>query len=233
MTETTFIYGLVDPRTGMLRYVGKADNPSKRWYDHLCSPKSEHTHKANWIKQLRADNCRPELIIIEEVPTAKWQESEQSWIRHFRSLGCDLTNGNDGGVGGVCPTKAVREKMSLSQRGKPRNPASIEKMRITKTGKPNPKLKGRWVDPAHLAAMVEAARSPKARERQCKAAKERANRPENITRMKIDNPATRPDVRAKLSIVARSRRGTFTGRKHSPESIEKMRQAALARKARK
>jgi hypothetical protein len=43
-------------------------------------------------------------------------EAEKKWIKHYKDLGCDLTNGTEGGDGG---------KMS---------PESIEKMKSKKTG---------------------------------------------------------------------------------------------------
>jgi hypothetical protein len=33
--KTTFIYALIDPRTKQPKYIGKANKPEKRLYEHL------------------------------------------------------------------------------------------------------------------------------------------------------------------------------------------------------
>ena len=53
MNMTTKIYTLTDPITNQVRYVGKSNNPLKRYYKHLNeSLKSTKTHKNNWINKL-------------------------------------------------------------------------------------------------------------------------------------------------------------------------------------
>ncbi len=233
MPETTFIYGLVDPRTQELRYVGKANNPSQRWYNHLCTTEREHNHKANWIKQLRQIGMKPEWFSIEEVDQSQWQEAEIFWIRYFTYIGCNLTNGNEGGMGGVSPTPEVRQKRSVALRGRPKNPESVEKMRLTKTGKPNPKLKGRHVPAEHLKRMGELARTPEARAKQKISHKLRANRPENIARMKTNNPASRPEARAKISAAKKGRAAHKKGQRYSAEHRAKLCVSARERERRK
>lgn len=47
-----------------------------------------------------------------------WQEREQFWIEHYKTLGHDLTNGTAGGDGIHNPTEQTRRNMSLAQSGK-------------------------------------------------------------------------------------------------------------------
>jgi hypothetical protein len=49
---TITIYGLVDPRTNVLRYVGQAINPVKRHSRHCHPDKTDRTHRAAWIRNL-------------------------------------------------------------------------------------------------------------------------------------------------------------------------------------
>ena len=71
--ETTFIYALIDPRTGAIRYVGKADDPEYRLSQHLIDDGREKSYKASWIRSLRAQGLRPLIRIIDEVLGTEWQ----------------------------------------------------------------------------------------------------------------------------------------------------------------
>lgn len=125
MTSAVKIYGLVDPRTQQLRYVGKTSKRriKDRLFCHLgharlAGPKR---HVLAWVSGLLSDGLRPEIFVIEEVPSgADWKEVEQFWIAYFRSIGADLCNrsiGGDGGLG-VRLTAAQREqKLKSVKRG--------------------------------------------------------------------------------------------------------------------
>ena len=62
-----FIYGLIDPRTGCLRYIGKTANPKVRLADHVCPERRDQSHRACWIRGLTKLNLRPLLEVLEEV----------------------------------------------------------------------------------------------------------------------------------------------------------------------
>jgi len=99
MRETTFIYALKDPRTNIIRYVGKANDPYVRYRHHLIKCRDKNTHKRNWINNLRNQNLKPILEILEEVPIDKWKEYEKMYIKKYSDEGCDLMNYTDGGDG--------------------------------------------------------------------------------------------------------------------------------------
>jgi hypothetical protein len=107
--EIIFIYGLADPKTLVLRYVGKSRNPYKRVKEHLYEAKTskQRTYKNNWIRSLP---CAPACVILEAVPEDCWQECERKWISLLRSR-MSLVNGSDGGEG-VTFTPDVRRRMS-------------------------------------------------------------------------------------------------------------------------
>lgn len=100
---TTFIYALAE-QTGEIRYVGKSDNPQKRYKRHLGLFENKPTHKSRWIKSLLEKNEKPNLLILEEVDSSEWEIAEKKWISHFRSMGNKLTNTLDGGQGGATIT---------------------------------------------------------------------------------------------------------------------------------
>lgn len=107
----TIIYGLLDPRTRELRYIGKTiqGTTKKRLKNHLSTAHKEHTHKARWIKSLLASGERPICIELVRAP-GNDNELERVYIRGFITSGAQLTNLSAGGEGGA-PSREVIEKM--------------------------------------------------------------------------------------------------------------------------
>lgn len=80
-----FIYVLRDPRTNVVRYVGKTKNPSDRKKAH-SSPsqvRGQGIGKIEWTMELISLGLRPQFEIIEECEAGKWQERERFWIAHY------------------------------------------------------------------------------------------------------------------------------------------------------
>ena len=51
------IYGLLDPRTNNIRYVGKTSRSlNERLSAHLRSNQGKNNHKHNWISLLKKEN---------------------------------------------------------------------------------------------------------------------------------------------------------------------------------
>jgi hypothetical protein len=99
---TTSIYGLVDPTTGYVRYVGKSVDTNFRLRRHLSKVGlKEKTHKANWLNSLVAKGLKPDIILLENTSTSNWQRAEKKWIAYYRNLPGypPLTNGTSGGDG--------------------------------------------------------------------------------------------------------------------------------------
>lgn len=137
MSKTTFIYVLKDPRTGECRYVGKANNPKKRLAVHFAKSLKPKTHLQTWIKHLLSLGLRPTLEILEEVPESQWAFWEREYIRVFRLIGFNLTNGTDGGEGSHNPTPEVKAKQSNSLLGRAKPPfteAHKEAIRLSRLG---------------------------------------------------------------------------------------------------
>jgi len=95
---STFIYALCDPRTFEVRYVGKSDDPYKRYCHHLMD--KAKTYKVNWIQSLLKVGLLPIRQILEECDKSIWEQREQDWINFYKKIGSNLTNIADGGVGG-------------------------------------------------------------------------------------------------------------------------------------
>jgi hypothetical protein len=128
---TTFIYGLKDPRTNEIRYVGKSNKPKSRYSAHLKKAPIAKTKCYCWINSLLKLNLKPTLVILEEVLETEWGVKEDYWISQFDNL----TNLIDGGK--FCPmlVPEIVEKMKLTRKlnNKPVSQETRDKLRITTT----------------------------------------------------------------------------------------------------
>jgi len=92
----TFIYGLYSDEDGIVRYVGKADDPVHRLRRHIQQRNNTNTHKNSWIKKVLLQGKKIDYKILEEVDSEIWQERERYWISQFDNL----VNTSKGGLGG-------------------------------------------------------------------------------------------------------------------------------------
>ena len=113
------IYLLCDPITNEVRYVGKAINLYIRIRKHHNESRLKaKTHKNNWIKSLLTQGLKAKVLVIEEcLCENSLNEAEKKWIKYYKQIGCDLTNGTEGGDGGKMSQEAI-EKMRTSKIGK-------------------------------------------------------------------------------------------------------------------
>jgi group I intron endonuclease len=127
------IYGLIDPRTNVVRYIGYTKHSiEKRCREHLFpSSLISDTYKNHWIKSLLSVGLKPLPITIEEINHEDRVGREQFWIEFYKSK--DLTNGTAGGDGMIDPSDYTREKMSKSKLGTKRPPDVCQ--RISKGGR--------------------------------------------------------------------------------------------------
>lgn len=95
----TFIYGLIDPRSESIRYVGKSANPAHRLSVHLDYKNSRTSMKSKWIHDLAMLGMQPSLVILEDVESGESDSAEKKWITYYLEQGSDLVNSNKGGRG--------------------------------------------------------------------------------------------------------------------------------------
>lgn len=197
--DTTFIYALLDPRTGEIRYVGKADNPEKRLLDHLRQCNYGETHRARWLRSLIVDGLRPLLEVIDEVADTEWEAAECAYIAFYKECGHPLVNATPGGESpgggkdhplyGKPRPSATRTKISAALKGKCQGPLSA----------------------AHRAKISMARKGLVVSE---------------VTRAKLRaaNTGWKPSPEQRAKLVA-----ALIGRKHSPATIAKIRASAKGR----
>lgn len=155
MLSKYLVYGLLDPRDGTLRYVGKSSTGMERAKQHTrpSSCRSGHNwNKTRWYRELDALGLRPVPILIEEAIDPKSVNAlECFYIASFRSVGAELFNKLDGGELEYTPgsrkvsretrqrlseshkgqriTEEVKKKISEANKGKKKPPEMREKMK--------------------------------------------------------------------------------------------------------
>lgn len=87
----TYIYGLVDPRTSLIAYIGKSNDVYARWEQHISDTKN--AAKAAWVRQLMASGIAPIVVILETVDdSGDWDTAERWWIAQGIRTGWPLLN---------------------------------------------------------------------------------------------------------------------------------------------
>jgi len=111
-TEITYIYVLIDPKDGSVRYVGKTSNPKSRLSGHITECKKEkYKHRrANWIRSLLIENLKPIIKFIKVCPLNDFEKVEEHYISVFKSD--KLTNSDETGQGNKNRIKEVLIRQS-------------------------------------------------------------------------------------------------------------------------
>lgn len=114
-----FIYGLVDPRTEQVRYIGQTKDIKRRLRNHLNDAKrGVRSHKFSWIRKLITSGVKPKITVIEKCNGSIADEREQYWISYYREKEVGLTNQTDGGFGVRGYVRTDEEKRTISKRMK-------------------------------------------------------------------------------------------------------------------
>lgn len=139
------IYGLSDPETGEIRYVGyTAKAAERRLAAHIQEArkgKFDYRHKNWWIRSLLENGQSPRVSILEVIQDGvAWQERESYWIKFLRDSGSRLCNHTSGGDGVRDPDGSVKKRIGDALRGRKLPPRSIEhRQNISRARKGKPK----------------------------------------------------------------------------------------------
>ncbi len=127
------IYGLIDPVTLIIRYVGRSS-----W--GLTRPKAHWTAKgrtrvANWIKGLRVRGAKYLIVVLEHTAPENIAQCEMWWIAYGRLSGWNLTNLTDGGEGaiGVVRSPETRKRLSSALTGRKASAETCANMSAAKS----------------------------------------------------------------------------------------------------
>jgi hypothetical protein len=82
-----YVYGLVDPRTNQVRYVGASIDPWRRRSEHLSEARSaSQSAKALWLRDLLATGGQPQVLILGRTARDDWRSIEERWIASYTNL---------------------------------------------------------------------------------------------------------------------------------------------------
>lgn len=212
------IYGLIDPRTRLIRYVGMSSSGLKRPSAHRrASQLVRRTRCVSWIKSLLAEGLDYEIVVLEEVASkTALVATEIWWIAYGRASGWPLTNLTDGGEGriGHRASEDTRRKMSEAQRGRKHTAESKAKIAAAHTGM-------RHSDEAKAKnASAHKGRTASASTRAKMSAARRGKKLTPEHKAKLLATARTPEAVAKNAATRR-------GAKRTPESRARMSAAAL------
>lgn len=220
------IYTLSDPRDGAVRYVGYTRQGIARFHAHLTeSRRGKGSAKCNWIRDVESVGAIPGFAVVETGEGDGWPDAERKWITYHRERGADLTNRVEGGGGPPVNyrpppfTAKHRANMSAAKMGKKLRPMSAQaraniaaaQRRRVKRAPPSTEVRER------IAASLTGKKL---------SAEHRANVAASMLGKKrgaysIDSDEHRAKIAARVP--------PMLGRKHSEETLAKMR-AAFARR---
>jgi sulfur transfer protein SufE len=129
-----FIYSLLDPLDGRIRYIGKSIRPKERLQNHMNE--ISNCHRSHWLQSLKKKGLKPEMRILEELEHSEnWQQREKHWIKIGRSLGWPLTNNTNGGDGVEGLPPETRERMRKVWLGRKHSPETLIKLSKASKGR--------------------------------------------------------------------------------------------------
>lgn len=154
------LYGLLDPRSKNLRYLGITSRSlAQRFSEHLYPRHMDKTYRANWIHQLRALNMQPIPVPLAEFSNRQDAcDAEIWWAAKSKAAGLPMVNTAPGGdiphmlgrkhtpetrakIQRALNRPETRKKLSLVSKGKQKGPLSPiirEKISRALRGKPKP-----------------------------------------------------------------------------------------------
>lgn len=223
-----FIYILIDPQTNEIRYVGKTKHPLAQRLSEHCShamTSKKRNKRLNWIRSVLRKGYVPIMELVQEVPESIWGQAEKYWVAYYGAIGCDLTNGTEGGEGPDSHTEADRAKQSRAQTGRQDSPETrAKKAAHLRRVAPTPGYT------LNLSDEERAARSERAQGNQhgvgnkSRTGQKRSAEEVDKQRQKMVGKERSSATRAKISTA-------LTGKPKSPESVAKMRESLLRRNA--
>lgn len=122
MASKFLIYGLIDPRTNELKYIGKSTSGLERPKAHNKANllRKYKSKKNSWILSLKSTGLKPIIEVIEEFDSeSPLNDAERFWIASIKATGADLLNMTDGGDGlshGFVMSAETKQKMSIAQK---------------------------------------------------------------------------------------------------------------------
>lgn len=86
------VYGLADPATHEIRYVGVTANVLQRWRTYM-SAHAQCYETRDWLRELRERGMLPEFRVLELTDAENADRCERKWIYAMKAQGNRLLHG--------------------------------------------------------------------------------------------------------------------------------------------
>jgi hypothetical protein len=195
------IYGLRDPITNEVRYVGATKNMiEERLKSHIKYAKNEkHTsYLCRWIRKLLRLNIIPIPFIIEYTTKESWAIKEKYWIRQLKNDSCRLVNWTEGGTGGDTRQgrsgkKHTQETKDLISKSK-KNPSKETRDKISRANKNRRNFKEIMIKITEKARIGSMVKKRKLSDNQVESIRFRHKNGESISKMAAEYNVTRQTI---------------------------------------
>ncbi len=132
----TYIYAIRCLETDKFIYVGKSNEPRRRFKDHIY--RSDNDCICKWIKECGGDGFQVEYLEKVKFKTSSdWIERERFWIAKLGQENHPLCNKNDGGAGTSEHTEEAKAKMrgrTAWNKGKSPSKETCRKLSVALSG---------------------------------------------------------------------------------------------------
>ncbi len=130
MEPTYLIYGLIDPRTLLIRYIGMSSRGMRRPREHR-SRTAPDTYCRRWVKTLQKHGLDYEITVLEVLTESDGlAQAERWWIAFGKTCGWPLTNIMKGGGPSECVLAKRRDVKKERARAKIEEKASKKEERL-------------------------------------------------------------------------------------------------------
>lgn len=139
------IYGLVDPRSNCVRYVGATTRtPQIRVSELVSHAKSRGMAVGDWLAELAGQHLRPGCLVLEADPP-DGAAAEARHIANLQKQGAGLLNVALGGPGapGIRHTEEIRQRLAAANLGRTVGPETRRRISAAQTGRHRPDLAAR------------------------------------------------------------------------------------------
>lgn len=246
------IYGLIDPRYGIIRYDGQTVmSLDARFRGHLHEMDATRSpnYKTNWMRKLRTLGLQTKPVVLAHdvpVPFVTYLQNGDKWEafydfdaldreeRYFIAIsreecatfGIQCVNGTEGGDGGS-KTQATREKMSRANKGKNLGRPSWCKGKTKNTDpalkRLSEKLTGRERSPEHCARISASKKGQKRTPEEIERFRLRMMGNKNTLGMPAWNKGLTKETDTRIAQYAASVSKAKTGKPLSAEARERRR----------
>lgn len=118
MSQDIIVYGLRDPRTNQIRYIGRSSSWTTRPDQHRRDARrpSDQSPKSVWIRELIDAGLDYEMIVMEQCDTREASmDAERKWIAEGWRLGWPLFNRTHAPSGATYVSAETREKIAATK----------------------------------------------------------------------------------------------------------------------